>query len=509
MDNHTSFQNSIVKTVNKELAIPWDPETADNEKRHAFEQYRECYLRELLMLVEVVLMKPFSIEARTLRWESIISTVWPETFCRLKREHLGHETASHCDCESTKEEWRVNMSWSKRKNEAQAILDDLEAKFGQAGSVVGFWWQPGYGEDEDWEPTRRAQVVYDQYERRNDFPLHQMTFVNFLEKEHDRRYQKLRQMAEGCRESLIRMGEARSQKHPEGLYWRRNRQIRWMGIDDWESSLNRRMEFLDWMYRFLALDPGLNEELMRWLAIPLLAMLNPWPNPDVLDHPSHQLGHTLDPDLPALDALQECIWWVEWLWPLEGPVVAQDNYRESIRASNSMNDVMQRNRLIEWSDMQLRNYQADRKTLLYAVTPEAAIAKGDTTCTMCQEDWNQHPNHEPVLLPCCNKFVGRRCLKLFLACTPIRPAGEERYLTEGKWAEEFKCCLCRMSIGDHFSPNAFEQGNTHVIKDIRHFNFHDRLENHSLEDTHWHRRREQLRSEQELRERQEQQQQQQ
>ncbi|KAJ0163181.1 hypothetical protein CTA2_3390, partial [Colletotrichum tanaceti] len=267
------------------MAIPWDTDEADKNTLHAFEQYRECYLRELLMLAEVMLMKPLSIQAGTLRWESIINTVWPETFCKLKREHLGHATAFHCDCESTKEEWRVNMSCSKRKNEAQAILDGLERKFGQPGSVVGFWWQPGYGERDDWEPTIRAQVLYDQYDRGNDFPLHQMTFVDFQIEDYDKRYKRLRHSAERCRENLLTMGETRSQKYPEGARWQRQRQILWMGVDDWKKTLNRRMEFLDWIHQFLALDPGLADEVMDWLAVPLLAMLNPWPNPDFEHHP--------------------------------------------------------------------------------------------------------------------------------------------------------------------------------------------------------------------------------
>ncbi|KAK1974915.1 hypothetical protein LZ30DRAFT_739115 [Colletotrichum cereale] len=482
IDVHVRDFREVLLDVSVPLKVPSSTTVMDPEVLQSFEHYREKYLLRLLRLFHVVLLRSLPIEPEDDSWKSFIQVAWPETFCKLNYAHIGHGVAG-CDCPGTKEEWRTNTAYSKRKNEALAILDSLEDRSGPDGAYFYYWWTEGFGTDEDWEPTDRAYDVYSKYDKEDDFLPHQMPFVNFRRDDYNQRYSRLQDMARDCLEDLKERGENVCQEHPKTGPWHVNR-ISWMGFDDWEKSLGRRMGFLEWVYQFLALDAGLHEDVMMYLGAALLAMLNPWPNPQVGDHPSHPEPYSLDPELAGYDVLQECIWWVEYLWPLDGNSRVQDRYTESIKASSVVNMVIQRNRDIELLDMKSRNRMAAYKTGLLVQPPEVAIAQGDDICPLCQEEWGHFPFHEPVRLPCCNKFVGRRCMKRFLASKPIRPAGGN-YMAQEKWVEEFRCALCRESVGRHFSPHFYGQLLDAPPKGIRDYNFYDNYEGFPQPDEHW------------------------
>ncbi|KAK1586143.1 uncharacterized protein LY79DRAFT_591046 [Colletotrichum navitas] len=482
IDVHVRDYGEILRDVSLPLKIPATGRAMDPEVVQRFEHYREKYLLRLLRLFHVVLLRSLPVSPESETWKSFIEIAWPETFCKLDFDHIGHGVVE-CECPATKEEWRTNSAYSKRKNEALAILNGLEARSGPRGAYVYFWWTEGFGTDADWEPTDRANGVYSKYDEENDFLPHQMQFVNFKQEDYDRRYSKLQTLADNCLRQLKERGKDVSQEHPKTGYWQ-HCGIKWMGFDEWESSLNRRMEFLEWVYQFLALDAGLHENVMMYLAAALLAMLNPWPNPQIEYHPSHPSPYALDSELAAYDVLQECIWWVEYLWPLDGDLSVQDSYRESINASSEVNRIIQRNRDIELLDMKSRNRTAAHKTGLFILPPEVAIAQGDEICPLCQEEWGHFPFHEPVQLPCCNKFVGRRCMKQFLASKPIRPAGGN-YMRREKWVEEFRCALCREGVGHHFSPHFYGQLLGDPPKDIRDFSFYDDYEGFPKPSEYW------------------------
>ncbi|KZL65343.1 hypothetical protein CI238_11191 [Colletotrichum incanum] len=482
IDVHVDEDHEIKREINLPLQVPSNEVNMEQQALHGFEQYREKYLLQLLQLFHVVLLKPIPLQPETVIWKTFIETAWPETFCKLEYGHIGHGSLA-CECEATTEEWRTNTAYSKRKNEALAILNSLESRSGPHGAYVYYWWTQGFGEDDDWQPTARADSLYSKYHPENDFLPVQMTFVNFKREDYDKRYQNLREMAENCLGQLKQKGEDVSQEHPKTGYWQQCG-IRWIGLDNWEKSLDRRMEFLEWVYQFLALDVGLHENVMMYLGAALLAMLNPWPNPQIHDHPSHPPLYALDTQMAAFDVLQECIWWVEYLWPLDDNLKIQDSYKESISASSVANEIIQRNREIELLDMKSRNRSAEHKTRKLARPPEEAIAQGDTICPLCQEEWNHFPFHDPVKLPCCNKFVGRRCMKQWLASKPIRPAGNN-YMTREKWVEEFTCALCRKGVGSHFSPNFFGQMLDAPPKDVRDFNFYDDFEGFPKPSHYW------------------------
>ncbi|KAK1999591.1 hypothetical protein LX36DRAFT_573908 [Colletotrichum falcatum] len=469
IDVHVRDYGEVLRDASMPLRLPATGRELNPEVVHGFEQYREKYLLRLLRLLHVVMMKSLQIRPQGGTWESFIQVAWPETFCKLDFEHIGHGVVD-CECPTTNEEWRTNTAYSKRKNEALAILNSLEERSGPSGAYVHFWCTDGFGIDPDWEPTARASRVYAKYKASEDFLPYQMPFVNFKREEYDQRYSMLQRLAENCLRQLKQSGKDVSQELPAEGHWRECR-IDWIGIDNWERSLDRRMEFLEWVYQFLALDAGLHESVMMYLGAALLAILNPWPNPHISYHPSHPSPYALDSELAAYDILQECIWWVEYLWPLDGNVGVQDSYVGSINASSTVNRVIQRNRDIELLDMKSRNRTAGHKTARYAVLPEVAIAQGDEICPLCQEEWDHFPFHEPVQLPCCNKFVGRRCLKRFLASKPIRPAGGN-YMRREKWVQEFRCALCRESVGQHFSPHFYGQLVDAPPKDIRDFSFY-------------------------------------
>ncbi|KAK1962568.1 hypothetical protein LY78DRAFT_234027 [Colletotrichum sublineola] len=481
IDLHVRDFDEISSDVSVPLHTPYSRIPMDPELLQRFEEYREKYLLRLLLLFQVVLLKSLRPRAEGDTWKSFIQVAWPETFCRLDFDHIGHG-AVVCECPGTKEEWRTNTAHSKRKNEALAILNSLEDRSGPHGAYVYFWWTEGYGIDQNWEPTERASEVYRCYNE-EDFLPYQMPFVNFKPDDYNVRFAKLRDMAEGVLRQLKERGQDVSQQHPGTGYWMRCG-IKWMRFDDWEKSLDRRMEFLVWAYQFLALDEGLHEHVMMYLGAALLAMLNPWPNPQVGDHPSHPNTCVLDRELAASDVLQECIWWVEFLWPLDGNSMVQDSYRQSIKASSEVNHVIQRNRNIELLDMKSRNRTSAFKTGLYAQPADVAIERGDEICPLCQEEWNHFPCHQPIELPCCKKFVGRRCMKQFLATKPIRPAGGN-YLRREKWVEEFKCALCRERVGHHFSPHFYGHELGAPPKNIRNLSFYDDYEGFEKPQEYW------------------------
>ncbi|KAK2022456.1 hypothetical protein LX32DRAFT_629882 [Colletotrichum zoysiae] len=470
IDVHVRDWGEVMYDVCLSLKIPASQRPLDPEVIQRFEEYREKYLLRLLRVFHVVLMKSLVLEPGSETWKSLIEVAWPETFCRLEYGHIGHGVVA-CECPGTKEEWRTNTAHSKRKNEALALLDGLKDRCGSDGEYTNYWFTEGFGTDPNWKPSERVNDLYNKFDDKDDFLPHQMPFVNFKKQEYDQRYSMLEKLAENCLRQLKERGKDYSQEHPQDEYWLRCG-IMWMGPDDWERSLDRRMEFLKWVYQFLALDAGLHVNVMMYLGSSLLAMLNPWPNSQSGSHPSHPRLYTLDTELAAYDVLQECIWWVEFLWPLDDRSYVQDSYKESIAASSAVNRIIQRNKDIELLDMKSRNRTAAHKTRLFMLPPEVAIARGDDICPLCQEEWGRFPFHEPVELPCCNKFVGRRCMKQFLASKPVRPAGGD-YMRRDKWVAEFRCALCRESVGHHFSPHFYGHLVDAPPRDIREHNFYD------------------------------------
>ncbi|KAL0938661.1 uncharacterized protein CTRU02_205271 [Colletotrichum truncatum] len=484
IDIHVEDHDLILEEFDIHPRIP-----TENERDVAldvrFEGYKEYYLLHLLQLVMWVLYKPYPMPGQGVAWTNAISNVWPETFCKLRMSHIGHEEED-CDCVSTLEEWRANLAYSIRKNEAKAVLNHINNI--PNGEISQFWSSPILVQvadgviTEDWRLSQRALEIYNRYED-VDFPLRQMEFVNLRNEVYGRRLSRLYHLSEQCHIELLQRGQATSQQYPANAAYM-TRRIHWLGLDNWRDSLARRHLLLDWLYQFLACDAGLDEEVMMYLGGALLAILNPWPNRQHYPHPSHPQPQAFDPDLAACDVLQECVYLIEEQWPLDGNSAIMRNLTRSTTSTAQLADVIDRNRRIVIRDITERNRSADAKSQALIATPEQANQEGDHQCAVCQMPWDHAPCHEPVQMPCCRKYIGRRCLKKWLAQKPLRRALADQPETDVTWAAEWNCLLCRGQIGPHFSPN-LNLGSLFGPSSIRHITFHSRMEPQPRPPQYW------------------------
>ncbi|KAF9879689.1 hypothetical protein CkaCkLH20_02500 [Colletotrichum karsti] len=460
-----------------------------------FEGYKEYYLLELMKLIMSVLKKPYPINhIQGAQWQAMIENCWPETFCKVKHSHLG-DAIDRCECIQTKEEWRVNMSTSMRKNEANAVLSrgDLNA----AGSLDQYYadvfWAPSASNPtvlkQYWQTTARADALYQDFPP-VDFPDYQMAFVNIHSIVYAHRYARLQKLSSDCRRALSERGAHRSQRYPDPQSYTR-RHIRWFGIDDWDASLGRRHVFLDWIYRFLALDAGLDEELMMYLAGGLLAVLNPWPDVWWKPLPSHPEPEVLDTELAAYDLIQESVYELEYHWPLDGNKYTAHNLIASLDSASKLYNVIDRNRKIVIADAAARNSAADNGLLRAQGDARVAEQNGDVKCVMCLDPWDATPNHEPVRMQCCGNPVGKRCVKELLAKMPIRTAGREAE-NRNTWAIGWRCPICRGDLGAQFKPLITY---LHGPVDVEMPGLHERMESRPQHPSYWttrHRERNRL-----------------
>ncbi|WYZ42577.1 hypothetical protein EsH8_VI_000276 [Colletotrichum jinshuiense] len=476
IDLHVENNDQVLVDYRYGPRVPGAGVQLDADVMKRFQVYKEQYLRQLLRLILRMLMKPVSMQSESMEWEEVMRVVWPETWCKLHKEHIGH-SAHSCDCIPMKEEWSANLAFSMRKNEAQAILENLDRTTENSSP---FWFYAdliyeqgadGHEQAVDWEPHERALALYERYPEKEDFPERQMAFVNLRPDEFTDRATRLLEMSRRCHDKLQTRGRNVSEKYPTSSNFAMRR-LYWLGLGDWSVTLHRRRQFLVWVFRFIALDAGLDHNVMMYLGGALLAIMNPWPNYEINDHPSHPEPQALDSRLVAHDILQECMYWVEFHWPVDGNQSITDGFERSIRMSCYLIRTAERNKMIAMRDMTSRNRTADAKTQMYSTTSAVAIQEGSLICCLCRDEWDQNPCHEPVKLPCCNQYIGRRCLKSWLASKPIRGAEFGMAETAQTWATEFRCMLCRGWIGQHFSPNV-NNGLQNGPFNIRGLNFHD------------------------------------
>lgn len=482
VDMHFENESDIETEIETHPRIPILNDPDHNLDGH-FEAYKEHYLSQLLGLFLSILKKRLMEKGETTEWVEAIRNAWPEVWCKLEYGHMGH-LSHECDCRILNKEWRVNTAFSMRKNEAMAILDRADKV--PDGGVETFSFEQVYDEDEDGNHVvaywvqQRAEDLYDKFPEEG-YPRHQMEYVKLSDEVYTRRLTRLLQLSVRCRAALSERGQQVSEAYPASATFSQTRRISWMGLDNWDNSLNRRQRFLDWAYRFLARDAGLDEEVMVYFGGALLAILNPWPNNRYRDHPSHPQPQVLDPDLVAWEKLQECMYWLEYHWPLDGMNIVMASLIQSTRVTEGLIDIIERNREIEEQDMALRNDAADYRTSMFSVPVEQAIAEGSTECVCCQHEWNDYPCHEPVKMPCCRSYIGRRCLKQDLALKKIRGQTEQGMPT---WAANWSCMLCRGLIGEHFAPpidpNYHEQQ-----ANIQHVNFYNHYTSQPREPAFW------------------------
>ncbi|KAI3554408.1 hypothetical protein CABS03_07671 [Colletotrichum abscissum] len=488
VDAYYDSPDEVMQSIPRTIRLPGPGVYLEAIPTHKFIIYRENYLRQLLRLSLTMLSKPFPVEAESREWEMEISSAWPEIWCKLLRTHIGHNVF-HCDCKPMDEVWRVNPAFAMRKNEAAHILEDMAYRTDEAGTLEVFAEEirgQAFDEDEEvWElttgPSERAINLENLHNDKRDFPGHQMAFVALSRDTYERRLHKLLERAKRARNAISERGSDESQKHPSSAYWHSHR-MPWLGKEDWSRAVWRRYHFLAWLYNFLALDAGLDEQIMMYIGGALLAVLNPWPNPHYEDHASHPAYLTLDPDLPGADLIQECVYWVEHHWPIL-PSSTRPTDRLGMMLDTGLHhfETINRNTAIALADMRSRNRSADARTMMYAVLPAAAVADGSPNCNICMSEWDEYPNHEPVMLPCCSQYVGRKCLKSWLALRDLRGARDGRDETEETWAAEFRCPLCRSKIGAHFSPNIRQGGPA----DTTDFSFYACLRAYPNADGYW------------------------
>ncbi|KAK1623616.1 hypothetical protein BDP81DRAFT_465251 [Colletotrichum phormii] len=488
IDAYFESPDEVLQSIPADNKVPGPGANLSIIHTHDFIVYRENYLRQLLRLTLTVLSKPFPVEAETREWEMEISSSWPEIWCKLLRSHIGHGVF-YCQCKPMNEEWRVNPALAMRKNEATYILENMVNRTDSEGTLEAFAeeisGQVFDEEEEAWDhvtgPTDRALQLESLHDDPRDWPGHQMAFVALSHDTYSRRMFKLKERAERARDAISDRGSEESQKHPSSAYWHSHK-LPWLGKEDWSRAVWRRYYFLCWLYNFLALDAGLDEDIMMYIGGGLLAVLNPWPNPHFTPHASHPDYLTLDNDLAAYDLVQECVYWVEHHWPIvPHSFDTVDHFRKMLEKGENIIYAIERNTTLALADMRARNRSADARTHMYSVLPEQAVADGTPNCNICMSGWEEYPNHEPVMLPCCSQYVGRKCLKSWLALRDLRGAPEGRQETEQTWAAQFSCPLCRQKIGPHFSPNIRQGG----MEDTRDYSFYGGLRDYANPEGYW------------------------
>ncbi|OHF03584.1 hypothetical protein CORC01_01303 [Colletotrichum orchidophilum] len=420
VDAYFESPDEVLNTIPSKIDLPGPGIDLSADRIHVFETYREKYLLQLLKLCLAVLSRPYPVEAESRDWEMEMEAAWPEIWCKLFRDHIG-SGAFYCECKPMQEEWRTNPAFAMRHNEASCVLDNFGFRVGEEGTVEAFaeadtgqHWDPA---EEVWvpasEPTERAMRLEGLYDDDRDFPQHQISFVALSRDTYDRRLYKLLKRAEQCRDHVAERGAQTSQTHPRGEYWN-SHNMPWLGLEDWSRSVWRRYNFLSWLYKFLALDAGLDEQVMMYVGGGLLAVLNPWPNPQNIDHSSHPQYLTLNKELAAADILQECVYWVEHHWPIISHSTATtDSFRNSLDVSLDLFSTIDRNTQIALEDIRCRNRTAEARTLAFAVLPSTAIEDGSENCNICISPWDDYPNHEPVMLPCCYHPVTQKPFQNF------------------------------------------------------------------------------------------------
>ncbi|KAF6841421.1 hypothetical protein CPLU01_00552 [Colletotrichum plurivorum] len=454
IDMHVEDQEDVKAEFDVHTRIPVIPIGNGRDRRllHHLDSYKDRYLGQLLKLLLCVLMKPLLELNNNCEWVQALHTAWPEVWCKLKRNHIGHEDreCKKDECHHYEKEWRVNLAFAIRKNEAEAILKHVHSMNGGHMGFVEFN-EPRDAASPPFRP-RPNEAMYERFQA-NEYPKNQMEYVKLSDELYTRRLNRLLGLSVACRRALELRGQRVSQAEPARRFFK-TRRIEWMDWEVWTRSLDRRKCFLDWVYQFLARDAGLDEEVMMYFGGPLLAILNLWPSHEFQNHPSHPEPQAFEPHSAAWDILEECVYWLEYHWPLNG-TDGTDRSVKSLKLSVSHTEqllsIIRRNRELEEQDMALRNRSAEVRTSMFKVSAEKAIAEGSTTCVICQHGWNNLPFHEPVKMPCCGSYIGRRCLKQYLAKQKIpgRRWRRERDDTPEPVpsAPDWNCMLCRGKIG--------------------------------------------------------------